>query len=109
MPVITRNSFGKGKAYYVAVQSKEAFYEDLMRDICKETGIAPCFPAQKNLEAVRRKNETDEFLFLLNHGGEALEVTADADYTDIMTGEKIPAGSRLEIEKKDVKIIRKTC
>ena len=109
MPVITRNSFGKGKAYYVAVQSEEDFYENLMRDICKETGITPCFPAQKNLEAVRRKNETDEFLFLLNHGEEALEVTADADYTDIMIGEKIPAGSRLEIEKKDVKIIRKTC
>ena len=39
MPVLTRNEFGKGCAYYVASHSNAAFYRTFIGEICKEAGI----------------------------------------------------------------------
>lgn len=41
MPVLTKNTFGKGFGYYVATSSDDAFYRDYIGEICEEAGILP--------------------------------------------------------------------
>lgn len=106
MPVLTKNRFGEGNAYYVAARSDEAFYRDFLGDICNETGIAPVMEPQEGLEATVRANENGKYLFLLNHGEETLEAAAEQGGTDLITGEVYRHGEKILLAKKDVKILK---
>lgn len=90
-PCITKNTFGQGKAYYIGTRSEDAFYEQLVEQICKEAQVAPILDCDAELEITRRKNEHGEFLFLLNHTTEEQEVT-------------LPGGSRITILPRTTRI-----
>lgn len=76
MPVLTRNRFGAGKAYYVASSPDEAFMESFLANLCEEKGIKGLLPerAPEGVESARRVKDGKEYLFLLNHSAEAAEV-----------------------------------
>lgn len=106
MPVLTVNQFGKGKAYYVATRSNQAFYETFLKDLCEEAEIMPVAEPQKNLEATERVNENGRFLFLLNHGAEEIQVELEKDGTELLEQKEYHAGDRIVLKAKDVKIIQ---
>lgn len=80
MPVLTRNSFGSGKAYYVASSPDAAFMENFLANLCKEKDIKGLLPerAPEGVETARRVKDGQEYLFLLNHNAEAAEVNIGA-------------------------------
>lgn len=86
MPVLTRNSFGAGQAYYVATRPNAAFYDAFLKKLCDTHGIAPVLDTPALVEATMRENETTEFLFLLNHSGMPQTVALDGAWTDAITG-----------------------
>lgn len=106
MPVLTVNQFGKGKAYYVATRSNQAFYEEFLKDLCEEAEIMPVAEPQKNLEATERVNENGRFVFLLNHGAEEIQVELEKDGTELLEQKEYHAGDRIVLKAKDVKIIQ---
>lgn len=107
MPVLTCNHFGDGKAYYVATRSDAGFYRKLMDEICRQKGIQPVMQTPTGVEATLRENETDAFLFLLNHNKEACAVKLDRDYLDLLNGNCYSAGTELPIHGIDVKILKR--
>lgn len=66
-PVLTRNSFGKGQAYYVATSSSLSFYRHFLQNLCREAQIQPVLQTPSGVEAVSRYNNNGLFLYLLNH------------------------------------------
>lgn len=106
MPAITKNSFGKGEAYYVATRSDRAFYEKFIGTLCKEAGIRPVTEPQKNLEATIRSNENGRYLFLLNHGEEMLSVILEYSGKELISGNTYQAGEKAELSAKGVFILR---
>lgn len=106
MPAITKNSFGKGEAYYVATRSDRAFYEKFIGTLCKEAGIRPVTEPQKNLEATIRSNENGRYLFLLNHGEEMLSVILEYSGKELISGNTYQAGEKAELPAKGVFILR---
>lgn len=105
MPVLTKNRFGKGQAYYVATRSDKEFYHDFLGDICKELDICPVVNAPEGVEATIRSNEKGEFLFLLNHAEEEKEVVLKRGGVDILTDRSYQAGDAVTLEKAGVAII----
>lgn len=114
-PVITKNSYGKGTAYYIGTRSNEAFYLAFFEQVCKECEIAPAAVVPKGIEAVRRVKGEEEFLFLLNHSLEEKEIcakfyTADQkpvkEAVSMLTGEKILFGTCLVLAAKEVLIVK---
>lgn len=105
MPVLTRNQFGKGTAYYVATRSEEAFYKDFLGEICKELGVAAVAKTPEGVEATLRENEKGSFLFLLNHNNDAASVVLEKDGTDILTEKQYKAGDSIALEKFGAAII----
>lgn len=85
MPVMTRNKFGKGRAYYVAVRSDEAFYHELVADLCSQAGITPALKTPAGVEAVIRENAKRQCLFLLNHNKTEQKIVLENDYYDILS------------------------
>lgn len=106
MPAITKNSFGKGEAYYVATRSDRAFYEKFIGTLCKEAGIRPVTEPQNNLEATIRSNENGRYLFLLNHGEEMLSVILEYSGKELLSGNTYQAGEKAELPAKGVFILR---
>ena len=105
MPVLTVNAFGEGKAYYVATRSNPEFYHTFLKDICEKADVNPIIVPQNNLEATERVNENGRFLFLLNHGEEAIRVGLEHNGTELITGKAYKAGEQVILAHKDVKII----
>lgn len=107
MPVITRNSFGKGNAYYVGTRSNEDFYKTFLGEICDKLEIQPVAHTPGGVEATVRVNENGEFLFLLNHNEYDETITIEQDGCDLLTGQKYTAGETLNLPKAGVAIIQK--
>lgn len=107
MPVLTCNSFGEGKAYYVAAHSSDEFYKDFMGEICAELDIKPVAEVPAGVEATVRENEKVSFLFLLNHGTEAVQVVVEEAGTDLISGISYQAKDSLKLEKAGVAIIKR--
>ena len=105
MPVLTRNQFGKGTAYYVATRSEEAFYKDFLGEICKELGVDPVAETPEGVEVTLRENEKGSFLFLLNHNNDAVSVVLEKDGTDLLMEKQYKAGDSIALEKYGVAII----
>lgn len=88
MPVLTANSFGEGKAYYVASSPEAGFLHGFLTNLCEENGIKPLVKAPDGIESVQRVKDGVSYLFLLNHKEE--ELGADigtAERTDLLTGQ----------------------
>lgn len=106
MPVITKNAYGNGSAYYVGTRSSEAFYADFIEKLCKEKGIEKEAEVPAGVEAVRRKTEEHEFLFLLNHTEETVEVEIPKNCFEIISKMQYNKGDTVTLMKKDVKILQ---
>lgn len=107
MPVLTRNRFGEGKAYYVATHSSNEFYKDFLGEICEELDIHPVAEVPEDVEAAVRENEKGSFLFLLNHGEEAAEIVLDRAGTDLISGRSFRVGETIVLEKTGVAVIKR--
>lgn len=85
MPVVTVNSFGKGRAYYVASSPDAAFLQGFLKNLCEEKGIQPLLDAPEGVEVARRVKDGKAFLFLLNHneGPAEVEIGSEA-YKDLL-------------------------
>ena len=112
MPVLTRNSFGSGCAYYVAARSSQAFYRKLLQKITGELHIQP--PAKQErteaddggfVEITLRENKNGSFLFLLNHGDKAERVTLGQGGRNLLDGSEYRAGETVALDPKGATIL----
>ena len=73
-PAITRHTFGEGLAFYVGTRPDENGLAWLVRRACEAAGVRAVAEAPAGVELVSRKNGQGEWLFVLNHSGEAQNV-----------------------------------
>ena len=104
-PVITRNCFGKGKAYYVGTRSEDGFYEAFLKDVFDEAGVESVLDTPEGVEASVRRNAKGEVLFLLNHTKEEKEVTLNEPYLDLLNRDKIRKGESIKLENNGVRLL----
>lgn len=89
MPALTVNSFGAGKAYYVATSPDAAFLSGLLANLCADNGIVPLVSAPEGIESVQRVKDGVSYLFLLNHSAEELRADiGTGERTDLLTGKR---------------------
>ena len=91
MPAVTENSYGKGKAYYLAAESELEFLQDICNDILNTVGISSDFSG--NLPEGVTVNERitksgDSIFFLQNYNRTSVEMTFEKAYVDLETGEQ---------------------
>ena len=73
-PVVTRNNFGTGAAYYIASEPEDRFLDALYGRILTEHQVEPVLEAPQGVEATIRVTEKGPLLFLLNHHATEVEV-----------------------------------
>lgn len=105
-PVVTRNSYGKGTAYYIGSFPEQRFVDDLISYLCLEKGITCDVIAEQGIEVSKRENENGEYVFVLNHNThEASFDLLNNKYVDILSGVEYE-GQNL-IKSNEVLILKK--
>ena len=106
MPCLTRNSYGKGTAYYIGTEPDDAFLADFMAQVCEDCGIRPVYEAEENVEVTRRVNDKATTIFVLNHNQEEAWVDFGSDrLTSLLTGEELTG--RCRIAGRDAFVLKK--
>ncbi|MFI5607827.1 beta-galactosidase [Amycolatopsis sp. NPDC051903] len=86
LPAVTRNSFGDGVAWYLATRPDAAAMRTLVDRITAEAGVSPVLPGlPAGVQAVVRHGAGESYLFLLNHGEEAVTVPLPSPAADLLT------------------------
>lgn len=104
-PVITENSFGAGKAYYVGTRSSQKFYRMFMRERMEEKGISPVLEAPEGVEATERFKDGKGVMFVLNHNDEETVFVLNEARKDLLTGEQYEGGTVVTLEAKGVMLL----
>ncbi len=101
---VTRNEYGKGKAWYVGMVAKEeGFYDDLTRHLLEDAGVKPVVHPPLGVEASIRQGQGRRLLFLMNHTDEPKTVTVPQGRPELLSGTK--TGDSLTIDRFGVAIL----
>ncbi|GAK38572.1 beta-galactosidase [Paenibacillus urinalis] len=104
MPAVTRNTFGKGEAYYVATDPEQGFLDELIEKITTDKGIHPNLSAPSGVEVSRRVKDGISYLFVLNHNTEAVSYDlGQLEAEDLISGSQL--SGMVSIEGRDVQIL----
>ncbi len=104
MPVVTRNRFGSGEAYYIATDPDDAFLDYLYGEISRKHGIVAPLKAPKGVEVAVRQKNGKSILFVLNHNAQAVTIPlADKRYNNLLNGETVEQA--LSLSGYDVAIL----
>ena len=105
-PALTVNNFGKGKAYYVATLPSNEFMRPFLKQVCAEQAVTPVLQAPEKVEAVIRSNNDNQYLFVMNHNYEAVEVTLPVGkHLDLLTQQ--PMEGTIKLDAVQSVILRK--
>ncbi|GGG00183.1 beta-galactosidase [Paenibacillus abyssi] len=86
MPVITRNKFGKGEAWYIASSPEPTFLKELSKFICDSKGIQPILEVPSGVEVTMREKAGRSFIFLLNHSEDSKNINfKKKKYKDLLS------------------------
>ncbi len=83
-PSLTENSYGNGKAIYIATQPAAPLLRDLLADLCRRLQIAPPFTAPAGVEVRQRRTPEQTYTFVLNHNSTPATLSLDKVYWDIL-------------------------
>lgn len=88
MPALTRNTFGKGQAYYICADFEQSFYDELYRKIVKEAGIERVIKhIPEGVEVSTRKAADTEYIFIQNFNRQPVEMTLPVSEYSVFMGE----------------------
>ncbi len=101
----TKNTFGKGKGYYIGTIIKEtSFYDALIKDALREAGITPLIIPPEGVEVSVRQNAAGEkIIFVINHTAESKQVETPERCDELLTGAK--TGLHTCVEQYGVRLI----
>lgn len=103
-PSLTENSYGKGKAIYVATDPEDDFIRDLMKHYCNEKALRSFIEPQKGVEITQRVKVDKTFTFILNHNSEKVTLTLpEGKYNSLLNGDVV--SGKITILPKEVCIL----
>ena len=72
--VLLRTDMEREKPIYIATKPDEAFLGALFSKYVQETGVIKVLKTSAGVQAALRKNETEQYLFLINYSAEQQKV-----------------------------------
>lgn len=106
-PVLTKNAFGEGQAYYVASSPDSQFLQGFLANLCEEQGVKPLLETPAGVEVVERVKDGNSYLFIMNHNAEEMTFDAgSANQFDLLGSRQI--SGHVTIPGRDVMILERT-
>ena len=99
-PAITENAYGKGKAYYVAVQPDLEFLKEFLGDVIEEANVeanlTETLPYGVTVSKRSGKEQKDDVYFLQNFNRHPVKMVLNECYTNLITDEILTGSIKLQ-------------
>ncbi|NMI02585.1 beta-galactosidase [Paenibacillus sp. SZ31] len=104
MPVVTRNTYGEGEAWYVASDPDERFLDGLLGQLATAKNVESLLETPEGVEVSARTKDGKPYLFVMNHNASTQSYDlGTAKAHDLLTDREI-SGS-VEIEARGVQLL----
>jgi beta-galactosidase len=105
-PALTVNSFGKGKAYYLAARTEATLLSEMYAQIVSDLKIQSATGGNlpKGVSAQQRTDGENNYLFLMNFNSEDTAVELKGEYRDLVSGKTV--GPRINLKAYDVAVLQ---
>lgn len=104
MPVVTRNTFGQGEAWYVASDPEDRFLDDLLGQLAAAKNIDSLLNTPEGVEVTARTKDGQQYLFVMNHNATAQSYDlGKAKAHDLLTDRSL--SGTIEIEGRGVQLL----
>ncbi|MCP1426052.1 beta-galactosidase [Paenibacillus xylanexedens] len=104
MPVVTRNTFGQGEAWYVASDPDERFLDGLLGQLAAAKNVESLLETPVGVEVSARTKDGKPYLFVMNHNATTQSYDlGTAKAHDLLTNREL-SGS-VEIEARGVQLL----
>ncbi|MBY0119082.1 beta-galactosidase [Paenibacillus xylanexedens] len=104
MPVVTRNTFGQGEAWYVASDPDERFLDGLLGQLAAAKNVESLLETPEGVEVSARTKDGKPYLFVMNHNTTTQSYDlGTAKAHDLLTNREL-SGS-IEIEARGVQLL----
>lgn len=105
-PVITRNNYGNGNAYYIGSNPEDRFIDDFINYLDSKHSLSLEFEIQPGVEITKRIKDNTVIFFVLNHNDEQISLNLkDKLFINLLTKEKV--AHNLIVNSRDVAILEK--
>lgn len=89
-PVLCKNQYGKGFAYYLAAKAEDVFYIDFYAHLAKQHGISPSINGQwQGGVTVSKRCGQPDIYFVQNFENQLSSIIMGQPYTNVETGERL--------------------
>jgi beta-galactosidase len=88
-PAMTLNTFGLGKAIYIATLSHQPFYDDLIVWLRQMCNLQPMLKVPDTVEVSMRQKDNTHIYFLLNHQNSPIRINFYKPMHDFLTGSTV--------------------
>lgn len=104
LPVITRNNYGNGQAYYIGSNPEDKFVDDFVNYLDSKHSLALDFKIEPGVEITKRVKGNKIIFFILNHNNKEISLNLkDKLFINLLTKEKVT--NKLILNGKDVAIL----
>ncbi|MGC5771388.1 beta-galactosidase [Paenibacillus pabuli] len=104
MPVVTRNTFGQGEAWYVASDPEDRFLDSLLGQLAAAKNIASLLDTPEGVEVTARTKDGQQYLFVMNHNATTQSYDlGNAEAHDLLTDQTL--SGMIEIEGRGVHLL----
>ncbi|WP_169087829.1 beta-galactosidase [Paenibacillus sp. PL91] len=95
-PAVTKNSFGKGQAWYFGAVFNEASAAQMIEQLGLVSPAASWLTLPHEVELAIREDEAGPLHFLLNYSEQPATITLSEEKTDLLTGNRLSGTVTLE-------------
>jgi len=104
MPVVTRNTYGQGEAWYIASDPDERFLDGLLGQLAAAKNVEALLETPEGVEVSARTKDGKPYLFVMNHNASTQSYDlGTAKVLDLLTNREL-SGS-VEIEARGVQLL----
>ncbi|RAW17087.1 beta-galactosidase [Paenibacillus taichungensis] len=104
MPVVTRNTFGQGEAWYVASDPEDRFLDGLLGQLATTKNIASLLDTPEGVEVTARTKDGQQYLFVMNHNATTQSYDlGQTEARDLLTDRSL--SGTIEIEGRGVQLL----
>lgn len=106
MAALTRNAYGKGKAYYQAFRDDGRFWQDVAETILSDLQISGAMnvPMPQGVCVHKREADGKRYLFVQNYSGQPAALELDGTYYDMEKGEQT---TKIALDAFDAVILKR--
>lgn len=104
MPVVTRNPFGQGEAWYVASDPEDRFLDGLLGQLAAAKNIDSLLHTPEGVEVTARTKDGQQYLFVMNHNATAQSYDlGETEARDLLTDRSL--SGTIKIEGRGVQLL----